>query len=132
MIENIPFSTFNVSKRIQKPILTVILINPDTGAKQPCYSLIDTGASECVFPGYMAFLLGHNLEKGTSVLIDGINSKIQAWMHMTTMVVNDIKIGTAPVYYVNGLEMGLIGERNFLSKFTLEINYPKKIFSIRK
>jgi len=78
-IDNCPFTKY--SNGIYKPILPVILINPHTNLSFFTHGIIDTGADECVFPGYIASVLGHKLEDGNKKYILTGNGVTKAYTH---------------------------------------------------
>lgn len=102
------------------------------------WGIIDTGADDCAIPAEYATLLGHDLLKGISKNIATGNGTTKAYSHTTTFEIfnpanNELiyKIAKTPIDFMPNLHVVLLGVNNFLSKFILEINYPKQTFSIR-
>ncbi|MBF0276025.1 MAG: hypothetical protein HQK84_12415, partial [Nitrospinae bacterium] len=114
----------------EKPYLPIRVINPKTGRCFPAtlYALIDTGADECVMPGFIAENVGHNLTNVEEKDIGGIGGSVLVYPHTTTIEVLRERKGEEPLV-VHRFEKVLIdytkhnnippilGERNFLSKF---------------
>ena len=113
-------------------MLRIVLTNPENKMDYSCHAIIDTGASDCVFPDSAAYILGHVLEKGLKREVETARGKATAWAHKVCMEVNGYKVGPVLIDFIPGLKSHLIGVRSFLSKFILEIDYPNKKFSIYK
>jgi predicted aspartyl protease len=101
--------------------------------------LIDTGADECAIPASYAPILGHNLQAGQTKYIETGNGETAAYSHVTEFEIHHPETGEhlytvkqTPVDFMPNLQVVLLGVNNFLSRFVLTIDYPKKIFSITK
>ncbi len=129
-----------------KPALPVKLTNPANNFELTTWALIDTGADVTVIPEYISNRLYHDL-KHKSVKTDdnwGIGGTAKAYYHTFRLKVLEsdrkgkisentvIKINKRLFSVIPGMHMMLLGEEDFLKKYVLTINYPKKIFSIRK
>ena len=82
MITDYPFIRFNSTQQ-PKPILPIIIKNPQTGQFLNIWGLIDTGADRCSVPASYASLLGHNLTQGRKILIGTGNGMTNAYKHTT-------------------------------------------------
>lgn len=136
-LRNCPLTGFNGST--YRPILPIRIVNPHTGKHFNTFGLIDTGADECAIPSYIAGILGHNLQAGTTKTISTGNGLTTAYAHTTTFEIYHpgrgtiaYKISDTPIDFMPNLHTVLLGVNSFLSKFLLQINYPKKVFSISK
>ncbi|MBI4682583.1 MAG: hypothetical protein HY757_05730 [Nitrospirae bacterium] len=135
-ISNCPLTL--CSNGIYRPILPICIINPHTSKQLKTYGLIDTGADECAVPASMADLLGHNLQSGQSKIISTGNGETIAFSHTTSFEVyhpstNKLlyTLADTPIDFMPNLPVVLLGVNNFLNKFILNIDYPKKTFSIK-
>jgi predicted aspartyl protease len=134
-IDECPFTSIdNVAFR---PYLPINIINPHTGNNLKTIGLIDTGADECAIPASIASLLGHNLQNGKIKTIGTGNGLTIAYTHTTKFEIYHpisfellYTVSDTPIDFMPNLHMVLLGVKSFLSRFILEINYPKKTFSI--
>ena len=134
-INDCPFSSYGDSTF--RPYLPINIINPHTGRNRKTYGLIDTGADECAVPAYIADVLGHNLEKGKTKTIRTGGGTAKAYTHTIKCEVYHptthellYTISETPIDFMPNLHIVLLGVNSFLSKFILNIDYPKEIFSI--
>lgn len=129
-----------------KPALPVRLINPANGFYHTTWALVDTGADNTVIPGYIAQKLYHNV-KHKSVktnFCSGIGGDVTTYYHTFRLnfLESDpkgnvsektvIRINQRLFAVVEDLHTMILGENDFLKSYTLIINYPRKIFSVRK
>ena len=136
-INNFPFTKIGGGKA--SPCLRIRIINPHTGLSFRTSGLIDTGADQCAIPALYAPILGHNLCTVLPKKISTGNGETLAYTHTTKLEIlhpNDDKIviytsENTPVDFLPNLSVTLLGVENFLGKFILNINYPKKTFSIK-
>ena len=82
-------------------------------------------------------MIGHNLTAGAQKEIYTGNGKTVAYSHKTTFeIIHPLTLNVAtimeetPVDFMPNLHMVLLGVNNFLSRFVLNLDYPKQIFSI--
>jgi len=136
-IRDFPFLCLTKDNK-ERPWLPVTIINPSNGEAIPTYGLIDTGADECSVPAAFAKDLGHDLYKGKPKEVDTAGGKANTYSHLTTVEIfnpkeNNIahKMENIPIDFTEGLNVVLLGVKNFLDQFTLTIEYPKKVFSIK-
>jgi hypothetical protein len=130
-----------------KPALPVVLINPDNGFDYFTWAIIDTGADTTVIPEFIAKSLYHDVKHHT-VKRDmhwGIGGEVVAYYHTFRINVlgldpkgnvdnekTAVKISRRPFAVIQNLHIMVLGENDFLKKYVLTINYPKKIFSVRE
>ncbi|MCK4244643.1 MAG: hypothetical protein KAX20_03355 [Candidatus Omnitrophica bacterium] len=111
-----------------RPVIDVRLIFKEKSRLFP--AIIDSGADESLFPGWMAKFLGHHLEKGKKVrLFRGIGGEIKAYLHQTYIEIGGIGF-RCDTYYsdkFNDWEYGLLGEKTFFSHFKIELDYKNKL-----
>ncbi len=136
-IRDCPFTFF--SKDISRPVLPVKIINPHTGKSYRTFGIIDTGADDCAIPARFAGLLGHDLKSGRIKEISTGNGKTRAYVHTTKFEIYHPATGEltytideSPIDFLPNLHVVLLGVNSFLSRFILNINYPRKKFSIKR
>jgi hypothetical protein len=119
--------------------LPIKIINPTTNRFIKTFGIVDTGASECAIPSFIAELLGYDVNSGEMRIINTGNGQAHAYRHTISMTIhhpidpenniiftiNNILIDCMP-----NLNMVLLGVNGFLSNFVLKIDYPNRIFSI--
>jgi len=123
-----------------RPLLPIRIVNPETNRGVRAWGLIDTGADECSIPARLAAKLGHNLRAGTAKTIGTAGGDATAFAHTTRIELFSIRdhetvvytISDTPVDFCPGLDVILLGVKNFLSNFMLIIDYPKQCFSIKR
>lgn len=142
MIRDCPFTP--VSDDVARPMLWIRVINKNANKSVITPALTDTGADECGFPASIASALGYKLKSVPSKTIVTANGKTVAYPHparveilamdSTGQPTYDIAyaLDETPIDFIQGLEGFLLGSRNFLSDFTLTIDYPRQVFSIRR
>jgi len=134
-VRDCPFSHFG--NGIYHPILGLKIINPHTGKYSQTFGFIDTGADECAIPAELATLLGHNLQAGKTKNVTTGNGVTVAYSHITKFelfhpVTGQLlhTVADTPIDFLPNLHVVLLGVNNFLSRFILHVDYPKKTFSI--
>ena len=130
-----------------KPAIPVILTNPDNGFEYSTWALIDTGADATAIPEYIAKQVYHNV-RHQSVKKDvhwGIGGTANVYYHTFRINVlksdkkgnvdsqqTAIRINKRLFAVIPDLHIMVLGEDDFLKNYILTINYPRKIFSIRR
>jgi len=140
-----PFIDINGTGK-PKPALPVKLINPANGFDHFTWALIDTGADSTVIPEFIAKKLYHDI-KHRQVKTDicfGISRPATTYYHtfrLRVLGLNQkkevlynkvpIKINSRLFSVISGLHTMVLGEDDFLKRYILKINYPKKTLSLR-
>lgn len=129
-----------------KPALPVVLINPTNGFDCFTWALIDTGADNTVIPDFIAKKLYHNIahENVQTDICWGIGGAATIYYHTFRLkvlglnrkkqVLNNkeaIRRNKRLYAVVQALHTMVLGEDDFLDRYILTINYPKKTFSLR-
>lgn len=141
-----PFRIPSTSYSIPKPAVPIIIINPNNGFTCRTWGLIDTGADASAIPEFIAKSLGHNIrdEKVKRDTHWGIGGDVAVYLHTCRInilrsspdgIVDDTIVVTIPkrkVAVIPGLHTVILGEKDFLEKYILNIDYPRQAFSIRK
>jgi hypothetical protein len=141
-IVDYPFKAQGVFS-IPSPILPVLITNPHNGANFRTWGLVDTGAVATVIPGFIARNIGHNVENVATSSGDCAGGQITVYPHTCNIDIlsmnsngnvneNDIIIRIPPckMGVINDCQCVLLGVSDFLKKYILKIDYPRKIFSI--
>jgi hypothetical protein len=117
--------------------------NPAKNLAIIALAIIDTGADDCVFPAEAATVLGHDLERGTHKIIRTASGTTDIYRHTSVVEVLEMqpngRWGNRILYTVHktlidfavGCDCFLLGCKQFLSNFILEVNYPRQVFSLR-
>jgi len=95
--------------------------------------LIDSGADECTFPGWIANALGYNIYKGKQKIFSGIGGSVLAYLHKTHLRLNGVEF-VADVYYSHewdDMPFGLLGQAGFFMHFDIFFNYKEKEILLR-
>lgn len=146
-ISNYPFRTAEEEGlSSEKPVIPIIVYNPRNNFDFKTWALIDTGADTTVIPEHIAKAVYHDI-RNPKVKRDrsfGIGGDIEVYMHTfsidilysdPTGNVNDskvaIKISKRKFAVAPNLHIVILGE-DFLKNYVLTINYPRRIFSIKK
>ncbi|MFH1798843.1 MAG: hypothetical protein ABH844_05895 [Candidatus Omnitrophota bacterium] len=90
--------------------------------------LIDSGADECTFPGWIAKTLGHNVHSGNPKIFSGIGGSVLSYLHKTHIKLNGNEF-VINVYYSHewdDMPFGLLGQAGFFVHFDICFYYEKK------
>lgn len=136
-IRDCPFT--QCDGNIFRPFLPVRIINSKTRKGLLTLGLIDTGADECSIPGDLAKVLEYDLATGKKKEIFTGGGKIVALSHLTRFEILHPESGKVvyttpdtPIDFLPDLHVVLLGVNSFLSRFVLNIDYPRKVFSITR
>lgn len=129
LVKNYPFIKTSPND-IARPYLPITIINPENNKQLNIFGLIDTGADECAFPSSFASLLNYDLTSGYKKKISTGNGITYAYSHTICIKIFNFTSKNILIDFLPNLYIPLLGVKNFLSKFTLSINYPKQKFSI--
>lgn len=142
-ITNYPFVEINGRS---KPALPVLLTNPANDFSFFTWALIDTGADSTIIPGFIAKKLYHDIahESVKTETCLGISGETTTYHHtfrvkvlgldrQGDVLINKIavKINKRTYAVIEGLHIMVVGEDDFLKRYKLTINYPKKTFSLQ-
>jgi predicted aspartyl protease len=119
-------STQKPAKYVYRPVIPIKLFLDDRVITFD--ALIDSGADECTFPGWIAKTLGHNVYEGKQKIFSGIGGSVLAYLHKTQLRLNGIEF-VADVYYSHewdDMPFGLLGQAGFFSHFEVYFNYKEK------
>ncbi len=95
--------------------------------------LIDSGADECTFPGWIAKALGYNVYRGKQKIFSGIGGSVLAYLHKTHLRLSGFEF-VADVYYSHewdDMPFGLLGQAGFFMHFDIFFNYKEKEILLR-
>lgn len=129
LVKDYPFVKAR-SGDIARPYLPITIINPENQKEINVFALIDTGADECAFPSSFALPLEHNLQSGYQKKISTGNGVTIAYSHTVCIKTFDFMTEEVLIDFMPNLHIPLLGVKNFLGNFILNIDYPNKKFSI--
>ena len=96
-------------------------------------ALVDSGADESTFPGWLAKILGYDIYKGEKKIFSGIGGSVLAYLHKTHLKLGDTEF-VINVYYSHewdDMPFGLLGQASFFSHFDVQFNYKEKIIILQ-
>jgi hypothetical protein len=140
-IRDYPFTP--VRRDFARPMLWIRVVNPTKNLAIIALAIIDTGADGCVFPAEAAIVLGHDLKRGTHKTMRTASGITDTYGHTSRVDILQMqkngKYGNEILYtipdtlidFAVGCESFLLGCKQFLSHFILEVNYPRQVFSLR-
>lgn len=76
------------AKYVYRPVIPIKLFLDDRVITFD--ALVDSGADECAFPGWIAKMLGHNVYKGKQKIFSGIGGSVLAYLHKTHLKLMDL------------------------------------------
>lgn len=142
-IVNYPFQAQGVFSQ-PSPILPILITNPHSGFNFRTWALVDTGAMATVIPGFIARIIGHDVESVPYSSGKGAGGNLSAYLHTCSIEIlsmdnngnvteSDIVIRISPcrMGIINNLPVVLLGVNDFLKRYILKIDYPRQVFSIR-
>lgn len=135
-ISNVPFT--DIGDGFARPFLLTRIVNPLNGSHVLCFGLVDTGSDDCSVPASVAKSLGHDLQAGRQRGIRTANGVSIAYAHTARFEILH-PVNQKPLYIIQdtsvdfmpNLQLVLLGTQNFLNRFILTIDYPRKTFSLR-
>jgi predicted aspartyl protease len=113
-------------KYVYRPVIPIKLFSDKSEITFD--ALIDSGADECTFPGWIAKTLGYDVYKGKRRIFSGIGGSVLAYLHRTHLRLDGIEF-LADVYYSHewdDMPFGLLGQSGFFSHFEINLNYKNK------
>lgn len=114
------------AKYVYRPVIPIKLISNKTAITFD--ALIDSGADECTFPGWLAKSLGFNVYRGKQKIFSGIGGSVLAYLHKTHLQLNGFEF-MVDVYYSHewdDMPFGLLGQAGFFSHFDINFGYTNK------
>ena len=119
------------ARYVYRPVISLTLFS---GSNEVTFdALIDSGADECIFPGWIANSLGYNIYKGKQKIFSGIGGSVLAYLHKTHLQLNDVKFAV-DVYYSHewdDMPFGLLGQAGFFAHFDIRFNYKEKFILLK-
>jgi len=134
-----PYTRYEVSepgskkrKHVYRPVIPVQILS---GKKSVCFdALVDSGADGCTFPGWVAKMVGKDVEDGRPKIFSGIGGAVLSFKHKVRLSVEGI---TFPMeaYFSHewdDLPFGLLGQSGFFSRFDVAFSWRSKSIRLRK
>lgn len=127
-----------------QPLLPLRIINPHSGLSIRTWGVIDTGAKTTLIPKGIADDLKHDWQKGVAVKGPTAGGELRAYQHTFEIDVLGMDVqGKVDEGIVEAViprqqipvadfQMVLVGVKEFLRNYILEIDYPQRVFSLRK
>jgi len=126
-------------KLTERTEIPIRITNPATGDACIVFALIDTGADTCVIPKNLSDKLNHNFsaEGVHSTITGGIGGQSKTFKHTFNLeILNSDRnkvvysVGNLLVDCVDENIPPLIGVKDFLQHFEVEIDYPAKTIAL--
>jgi hypothetical protein len=114
------------AKYIHRPVVPVTL--PFEKETIRFDALVDSGADECTFPGWIVKTLRRDLYKGKERLFSGIGGSVLAYSHRSRLELKGIEI-MADVFYSHqwdDMPFGLLRQASFFARFDVKFSYKDK------
>ena len=82
-------------------------------------ALVDSGADNCIFPGFLGVALGVEVHEGPKQLISGLGARvIEARFHYVQLKVRNVEIEVYAGFTFDTIgTTGLLGQRGFFDNF---------------
>lgn len=97
-------------------------------------ALIDSGADECTFPGWIIKTLGCDLySSDEKKIFRGIGGSVLTYKHKTYLGLGGYRF-FANVYYSHewdDMPFGLLGQAGFFSHFNIQFDYSQKVIALK-
>lgn len=129
MIKRYPYTKI---RGIYRPIVEVEFIHRE-GSNFIFEGLIDSGAFYSLFPGWIAKLIGHNVEKGRIFNFKIAGQKVNGYLHKAVYSIEGI-IFERDIYFSNDIddwEFGILGHEPFFKDFKIEFVYKEGYFVLK-
>jgi hypothetical protein len=134
-INNIPFIA--LGSGVYRPYLPTRIRNPKNNMTYNTWSIIDTGADECSFPGAICKFIGIDIKKLKAEDATAVGGKVRSFKHPVIIsTIHPVKkyplfsTDVIDVCFSDTLPIALLGANNFLKHFILTVDYPKLMFSM--
>ena len=132
-----PYTKYLVSPRhAKKPRYVyrpVVAIELSFGHESVVFdALVDSGADECTFPGWIAKSLGKDVHRAKERIFAGIGGSVLSYCHKTRLALEGTAFETN-VYYSHewdDMPFGLLGQAGFFSHFRISFCFQDKSLTI--
>ena len=99
------------------------------------YAILDSGADQCMFPGFIIGLLGLNPQNARESTFQGAGSINQVSLFFDNI---GVTVGSIPRFEgtiafsaaLNTCGYGLLGQSEFFSRFRIDFDLPNRFFYI--
>lgn len=111
-----------------RPVIRVVLSKGK--GEVPFCALVDSGADETTFPGWVAEALGIEIYRGKQRVFKGIGGSNVGYEQVLEILVEETFRFRCNAYFSNewdDMPFGILGERSFFSRFSIEFNYPRNL-----
>lgn len=133
-----PYTRYVVSspraKKAEYVYRPVIPVQLSLGARSITFdALVDSGADECTFPGWIIKTLCKDLFRGKERIFSGIGGSVLSYLHRTHLALSDVRFIT-DVYYSHewdDMPFGLLGQAGFFCYFDVTMSYRTRTIEFR-
>lgn len=117
-----------------RPVIPVVIKNPDNGRAIGYEALIDSGADFNILPAEIGEIIGLDIMKGNLINFSGIGSSGHvAYFHKVKISIGGIEheldCGFSYDIVKNGY--GILGQKGFFDHFIVKFDYSKKEIEIK-
>jgi hypothetical protein len=127
-----PYTKYLVSppkqaaRYVYRPVIPVMLKHK--GSEITFDALVDSGADECTFPGWVAKALGLDVYAGQERIFSGIGGSVLSYSHPMTLRVKDATLSTEVFFshQWDDMPFGLLGQAGFFAHFDVKLSYRQK------
>ena len=127
----VPFRVSKIGEQ-PKPYIHIELTCPNSGKSVKAAAIVDTGADECAFPTGFAQILEidlDNAELNSTATAGGPTNSFVSRVKIQAFADNhQIDFPEDKVYFMENLQIPILGVRTFLQFFKFTIDYPNKCF----
>jgi hypothetical protein len=113
----------------------VIPVRLSQGSRHVVFdALIDSGADECTFPGWVAKTLGLRIAAGEKKIFSGIGGSVLSYRHRAALRVDRTRF-VADVCFSqdrDDMPFGLLGQAGFFAHFAVSLNYTQREILLTK
>jgi hypothetical protein len=118
------------SRYVYRPVIPVTLKH---GRLEVAFdALVDSGADECTFPGWVAKALGVDVYAGKEKIFSGIGGSVLSYSHRMMLRVNGTALRTEVFFSHEWDDMpfGLLGQAGFFAHFDVKFCYGHKYLEL--
>jgi len=123
------FSYRDITPRIKRPIIRVVLKSKDTFVIYPV--LIDSGADYCIFSIELARALNIKLSKSKISFMGVGKEKVQGFWGEVAIRVGEVTYELKAIFAeISEFGHGILGQKGFFDHFDVKLSYQKQIIEI--
>ena len=125
-----PSPAFATGRLARRPVLRITLRNGNNHIS--CYTIVDSGADDCVFPRSFMQPLGLDPLTAPTEMTSGVGNPSVA-THYSTVTIDLQGQMSFPVYagFTTGMDhlgIGLLGQAGFFERFKITFDYNNRLY----